>query len=94
MRAYNLIVVILILFLNIEGTYHEKCGADKMKIKSKQLDLKPENKKNLASPASYTPIKIGFDFTTFIKPSEMNTSKFSKMKALLKETRKEFSKIL
>ena len=94
MKAYNLIVVILIIFLNIKGTYHEKCGADKLNIKSMQLDLKPENKKNLASPASYTPIKIGFDFTTFIKPSDMSSSTFSKIKAILKETRKEFSKIL
>ena len=75
MKVWKLLVIMLI-FLNIEGAHCGICGADKLKIKSKQLDLKPENKKNLASSASYTPIKIGFDFTTFIKPSEMSSSTF------------------
>ena len=93
MKVWKLLVIMLI-FLNIEGAHCGICGADKLKIKSKQLDLKPENKKNLASLASYTPIKIGFDFSTFIKPSEMSSSTFSKIKESLKAARKEFSKIL
>ena len=93
MKAWKLLVIVLI-FLNIEGTHCGKCGSDKLNIKPKQLDLKPEDKKNLASSTSYTPIKIGFDFTPFIKPSSMSSSTFSQIKTILKETRKEFSKIL
>ena len=84
----------MLIFLNIEGAHSEKCGADKLKIKPRQLDLESQNKKNLASSNSYTPIKIGFDFTSFTKPSSMSSSIFSQIKAILKETRKEFSKIL
>ena len=90
----NKFLVIVLIFLNIEGAYSEKCGADKLKIKPRQLDLESQNKKNLASSNSYTPIKIGFDFTSFTKPSSMSSSIFSQIKAILKETRKEFSKIL
>ena len=90
----NKFLVIVLIFLNIEGAYSEKCGADKLKIKPKQLDLESQNKKNIASSNSYTPIKIGFDFTSFTKPSSMSSSTFSQIKAILKETRKEFSKIL
>ena len=93
MKVYKFLVIVFIV-LNIEGTHSGKCGSDKLKIKPKQLDLKSENKKNLASSTSYTPIKIGFDFTSFTKPSSMSSSKFSRIKAILKETRKEFSKIL
>ena len=93
MKAWKLLVIVLI-FLNIEGTHCGKYGSDKLNIKPRQLDLKPEDKKNLASSTSYTPIKIGFDFTPFIKPSSMSSSTFSQIKTILKETRKEFSKIL
>ena len=93
MKVYKFLVIVFIV-LNIEGTHSGKCGSDKLKIKPKQLDLKSENKKNLASSTSYTPIKIRFDFTSFTGPSSMSSSKFSRIKAILKETRKEFSKIL
>ena len=93
MKVRKVLIIVLILF-NFEGTYCGKCGSDKLNIKPKQLDLKPEDKKNLASSTSYTPIKIGFDFTPLIKPSSMSNSTFSQIKLLLKETRKEFSKIL
>ena len=80
------------MLLNFYGVNCVKCLANKLKIKS--IDLKLKVTKNLASSNSYTPIKIGFDFTSFTKPSSMSSSTFSQIKAILKETRKEFSKIL
>ena len=41
----NKFLVIVLIFLNIEGAYSEKCGADKLKIKPRQLDLESQNKK-------------------------------------------------
>lgn len=80
------------MLLNFYGVNCVKCLANKLKIKS--IDLKLKVTKNLASSSSYTPIKIGFDFTTLTKPSSMSSSQFSAIKSLLRETRKEFSKIL
>ena len=62
------------------------------------MKLTPKNKKNLigtkSNSNSFSPIKIGYDFTTLEKPYSMNEVTFSKVKSILKETREEFSKIL
>ena len=49
---------------------------------------------SVSKATSYTPISIGYDFTTLEKPSSMSSSTFSNVKSLLQETRVEFSKIL
>jgi len=46
MKVRKVLIIVLILF-NFEGTYCGKCGSDKLNIKPKQLDLKPEDKKTL-----------------------------------------------
>ena len=94
--AFNLIS--LIIFINIEiYLCNSKCGADKLKIRPKTLNITSKVKTNLVksiSSNSYTPISIGYDFTTLQKPNSMTSSIFSKVKSLLQETREEFSKIL
>ena len=42
----------------------------------------------------YTPIKIGYDFTTLQRPSSMTTSTYSLVKSILQQTRVEFSKFV
>ena len=94
--TFNLIS--LIIFINIEILLcNSKCGADKLKIRPKTLNLTSKIKTNLVKSTNsnvYTPISIGYDFTTLQKPTSMTSSIFSKVKSLLQETREEFSKIL
>ena len=73
------------------------CGSDKLKIEPIILNIKTDVRKTSASntnSVSYSPIAIGYDFTTLKKPSSMSSSEFSNVKSLLQETREEFSKFL
>lgn len=75
----------------------QRCGADKLNIKPKSLNITSKIPKSTSSKVkvgTYTPISIGFDFTTFKKPDSMKESTFSNLKSILKETRVEFSKLL
>ena len=90
-------ICIMLIIINLEIAQCGKCGSDKLKIEPMNIQIKKESKTNLAhlpNPNSYSPIAIGFDFTTFIKPSSLSDSNFSKLKSALKGTRVEFSKIL
>ena len=92
------IFTLALTFININIIFcNSKCGADKLKIRPKKLNitskLETSSIKSTSSD-SYTPIKIGYDFTTFKKPSSMDSSLFSDVKSILQETREEFSKIL
>ena len=86
---------LLLIFIQVEAKYSTKCGTDKLKIRPKPINLSKSSKMGSISKAtSYTPISIGYDFTTLEKPSSMSSSTFSNVKSLLQETRVEFSKIL
>ena len=89
---------LLLIFINISRTISHQCGIDKLKIKPRTMKLIPKIKKNLigskVNSNSFSPIKIGYDFTTLEKPYTMNEATFSNVKSILKETREEFSKIL
>ena len=87
----------ILTFINVKIVICHKCGANKLKIKLKHVNATSKINKNLIgkfNSNSYTPIKIGFDFTTLEKPTNMKTSTLSNVKSILKETREEFSKFL
>ena len=86
----------VLIFVNLELIMSGKCGSDQLKLKPKALNLTEKIKPNLKkiTADSYTPISIGFDFTSLERPRTMSSSTFSKVKSLLKETREEFSKFL
>ena len=92
-KIYKLVLIIII----IKVINSNKCGADKLDIKPKLLNITRKIKTSVTSTAgsdSYTPIAIGYDFTTLKKPKSMDESVFSNVKSVLQETRIEFSKIL
>ena len=95
MRGF-LIPNIILIIINVEKIYSLKCGLEKIKIKPKSLNLTENkvHKDSFLKASSYTPIAIGYDFTTLRPPSSMSSSTFSNLKSLLQETREEFSKIL
>ena len=95
MKGAKILTIALIL-INIELILGHFCGSDKLKIKQKPLNFKEIKTSSVTKSTadSYTPIKIGYDFTTLKRPSSMTTSTFSTVKSILKETRTEFSKFL
>ena len=97
MKSLKIFSLLLMLF-NIEIIIcTSKCGTDTLKIRPKKFNMTSKVETSSiksTSSDSYTPIKIGYDFTTLKKPSTMNATIFSDVKSILKETREEFSKIL
>ena len=95
MKGAKIFILALIL-INIETILGGPCGADKLKISPKPLDLKVNKAIPITKTTAdgYTPIKIGYDFTTLQRPSSMTTSTYSLVKSLLQQTRVEFSKFV
>ena len=95
MKGAKIFILALIL-INIETILGGPCGADKLKISPKPLDLKVNKAIPITKTTAdgYTPIKIGYDFTTLKRPSSMTTSTYSLVKSLLQQTRAEFSKFV
>ena len=87
-------LILAIIFIIIKEAYNHQCGTDKLNIRPKPLKIKPGIKNNLVKSNSYSPISIGYDFSSFIKPDSMKESTFSELKSIFKETRVEFSKLL
>jgi len=94
MNAFKISNLLLIL-LQIEIAFNFKCGTSSLKKKPKLLKIESKIKGNsITKESTYTPIKIGYDFTLLTKPSSMPESTFETMKSILKEISIEFSKIL
>ena len=95
MKGAKIFILALIL-INIETILGGPCGADKLKISPKPLDLKVNKAIPITKTTAdgYTPIKIGYDFTTLQRPSSMTTSTYSLVKSILQQTRVEFSKFV
>ena len=99
MKIFKIFYLVLI-FINIDAVYNNnstQCGTDKLKIKPRMINI--ENKVKISSISKetsdpYTPISIGYDFTTLEMPYTMSSSTFYKIRSILKDTREEFSKIL
>ena len=88
----------ILIFINAGIILNHKCGAAQLKLNPKSHNFTSKIKRNLigskVKSKAYTPIKIGYDFSTLIKPNTMSESSFTNIKSILKETREEFSKIL
>ena len=85
-----LVYFYLILFASINVINCFNCGTDKIKkeIKSlKAIKMYKKNSPDLSNSNSFNPIKIGFDFTNFVQPSNLDSLIFSKLKSVLKEAR-------
>ena len=79
--------------MSLNEIYSFKCGTDNLKLKHLILNsTKTDDKRRLAK--SYTPIKIGVDYTPFTKPTSMSTSTYNKVKSYIDDTIKEFQKFL
>jgi hypothetical protein len=82
---------------SINEIFNFKCGADQLKLKPKELKFDKETSDKISkkvTAASYTPIKIGMDYTSFTKPSSMSATDFNTIKNIIEETLKEFQKFL
>ena len=89
----------LLIFIIIEIMISHKCGLDQINLNPQPLNIAiTEIKKNLigreVNTKTYSPIKIGYDFSNLKRSNSMSDSSFINMKLILKETREEFSKIL
>jgi hypothetical protein len=92
--GFKSILLFKLLFNEILNSH---CGADDLKLNPINLEFDKEttqkiNKKLTA--ASYTPIKIGMDYTSFKKPNSMSNENFNTIKDIIDETTKEFAKFL
>ena len=89
----------LLIFINIGIIMCHKCGLEQIKLNPKPINITTINTKrnligNKINSQTYSPIKIGYDFSNLKKPNAMSDSSFTNMKLILKETREEFSKFL
>ena len=95
---FNAILLLISLINEIANEMEtSSCGADDLNLNPINLEFDKEttqkmNKKLTA--ASYTPIKIAMDYTSFEKPSTMTTQNFNNIKSIIDETANEFSKFL
>ena len=100
MKSEKLIVrffSILLILSSINEIINSFCGADQIKIKTKELKFDKETSDKImkkVTAASYTPIKIGMDYSNFKKPSSMDTTSFNTIKDVIEETLTEFQKFL
>ena len=79
--------------MSLNEIYCFKCGTNNLKLKHLILNsTKTDNKRRLDK--SFTPIKIGVDYTSFTKPSSMSTNNYNKIKGYIEDTIKEFQKFL
>ena len=88
---------ILLFISTINEILNSKCGADDLKLKPVNLEFDKETTQKInkkVTAASYTPIKIGMDYTSFEKPSSMSTETFNDIKSIIDETTQEFAKFL
>ena len=86
-------IILFLIFVSQNIIYGFKCGTDQLKLKYKVLNItKTGDKRRLDK--EFTPIQIGIDYTSFIKPNSMSNANFNKAKYLLNETIKEFQKFL
>jgi len=85
-----------LLLINLCFIQNQRCGADQIKLKPKPISLKSRKNQNLSKVKadSYSPLTIGYDFSTLQKPSSMSSTTFNTIKSSLISVSKEFSKII
>jgi hypothetical protein len=91
-KLFPTITIIILFSFLINGINSSKCGSDKLKLNLGVINVPNDSKRNLAT--EYTAIKIIVDYTSFKKPDSMSNDAYNKVKELIDETTKEFSKFL
>ena len=94
--ALSKIFTLILLITKITLIFNQ-CGTDTLKITPKILNIEKKLRTNAVSvnvSETYTPIKIGYDFTTLDNSYYVSSSRLASVKLILQETREEFSKIL
>ncbi len=100
---YFLLILSIISFINSKlNIPNFQCGVNNIKIEQEQVDInKINNHVNLLQfreesdkDIPYTPIKIGFDFSSFKKPDNMTDDIYDKLKNFIIDTGKEYQKFL
>jgi len=100
MKSMKFTLGLISILLLMSSTYeinNSTCGADDLKINPINLEFDKETTQKInkkVTAASYTPIKIGMDYTSFQRPSSMSTENFNIIKGVIDETTQEFSKFL
>ena len=93
MTTKIIIIILFLILVSVNKIYGFKCGTGQLKVKYKVLNIaKTKDKRRLDK--EFTPIQIGVDYTSFIKPNSMSNDNFNKAKYLIGETIKEFQKFL
>ena len=88
---------ILLILSSINEILNFKCGADQLKLKPKEITFDKKTSDKIfkkVTAASYTPIKIGMDYSSFTRPSSMSTTDFNTIRSVIEETLTEFQKFL
>ena len=91
-QKINLILFLFISFF-IFPINSFKCGTDKIKVKPIHFN-RTENYEKRRLVSQYHPIDIGIDFSSFIKPSNMDSTEYEKAKSIITETANEFKRFL
>ena len=93
MKTKMFVFILLLISIIINEIHCFKCGTDNLKLKFKKINTTEiGNKRRLAK--EFTPIKIGVDYSSFIKPSSLSSKNFENIKYLIEETIKEFQRFL
>ena len=93
MITKTIILILFLILVSVNIIYGFKCGTDQLKLKYKVLNITKTNDKRRLGK-EFTPIKIGVDYTSFVKPNSMSNASFNKAKYLIGETIKEFQTFL
>ena len=79
MTTKIIIIILFLILVSVNKIYGFKCGTDQLKLKYKVLNItKTGDKRRLDK--EFTPIQIGIDYTSFIKPNSMSNANFNKAK--------------
>ena len=90
LKSYSTILLILISLKEFNSF---KCGSNKLKTNLGILNItEPDAKRKL--DVEYTNIKIIVDYSNFIKPYNMDSNIYNKIKNLIDETVNEFKKFI
>ena len=93
MKTKTYVFILLLISIIINEIHCFKCGTDKLKLKFKKINTTEiGNKRRLVK--EFTPIKIGVDYNSFIRPSSLSMTNFENIKYIIEDTIKEFQRFL
>ena len=96
-KLFILPFTIILILSSINEIFNFKCGANQLKLKPKEIKLNKKTSDKIfkkVRDASYTPIKIGMDYSSFTRPWSMTTTDFNTIKSIIEETLTEFQKFI